>query len=288
MNNTDEDAMNTAILEFMLGKNVGKDTQSRVTDGELLSMTNSAELEIVRKTTKQCRQLSKAFCTIVFEWLHIDSQLEDMMLSILNIRRRLPLENHLLTSFDETATKDWMYSGFHGSKTPRNHKEEVFLNVDDAELAFSHDLTRHEKIMAGVRASLSNLSLCQDSLGRKLDEALKHHLELAEMSTTPVNSQSPQRTIEIMSQVFSMLAMELYRKQCLSQIVLESASDELLRDGNKLSDFGGTTPSITSTSMNSKMVVTRCCKEWHTGSKSSYIEKQSFAEMLNIIGNSDS
>ena len=77
----------------------------------------------------------------------------------------------------------------------------VFLNVDYAELAFSCDLVQHEKIIAGVIALLSYLYLCQDSPGRKLDEALKHHLALAEGSTPSPKSQYSHHTIEIMSEI---------------------------------------------------------------------------------------
>ena len=45
------------------------------------------------------------------------------------------------------------------------------------ELALSHDLMQHEKMMDGLRSLLANLSECHEALLRHLDVMTKHHSE---------------------------------------------------------------------------------------------------------------
>ena len=137
------------------------------------------------------------------------------------------------------------------------------------ELALSHDLIQHEKMIDGLRSLLANLSECHEALLRHLDVMTKHHSECLDfldwgsqdgndidigndIRNDSCNGTSTASSItftldgsfasfekaagltSIMNEVMGMLSMELYRKQCLAYSILETVGDGLVvggRDG---------------------------------------------------------
>jgi hypothetical protein len=136
------------------------------------------------------------------------------------------------------------------------------MEEQDVELALSHDLIQHEKMMDGLRGLFANLSECHEALLRHLDEMTKHHLETesecfefqnyCDVDNSDVSDgddgddggggdiQNCQEWNEfaslekaaglsaIMQDIMAMLSMELYRKQCLAYTILETVGDDLI------------------------------------------------------------
>jgi hypothetical protein len=156
------------------------------------------------------------------------------------------------------------------------------------ELALSHDLIQHEKMMAGARTLLSSLSDAQESLARRLDEWMLHDMDTlymieslgddsAEEASSSSSLETVMRATDKLQNVFCSLALELYRKQLLIQSLLDAVNDDLLvrnDDEEEEMDVG--------TNVNPRRVAEKCLREWPRGSKESHVDVKVLDELLEL------
>ena len=194
---------------------------------------------MLKKVEKKYWQIINAIQgTLERDWLQVDDNLERVVSSISNLRRRIYLESRQLCKMKTNVTKTWNGCGYRA-----NHESGV--TIDDVELALSHDLLQHEKMMAGARMLLSSLSEAQEALARRLDELFLHHMDTVNViqsmgCETPPSLLVVMAAVDKLQQVFTSLALELYRKQVLVQTILDAVNDNLLaRDEDEEEDNGG-------------------------------------------------
>jgi len=218
------------------------------------------------KVEKKAWQIIQSFQGVLQRhWIDVDDNLENVISSIANLRHRIHVESQYLLKMttmmsqnEKDTSKDWW----------KNSSKNETLNQDDVQLALDYDLLQHEKMMAGTRTLLSSLSEAQDMLGRRLEElmvliqydydALIADSNFTTTTTTtttttdmvpPTTNNTLQTALDTMNDLFIMLAMELHRKQCLVQTVLDSSTDDIMAmtdDNDKDEEWDGevTTPSL--------------------------------------------
>jgi len=108
-----------------------------------------------------------------------------------------------------------------------------YLTDDDVQLALSHDVLQHERLLAGLRSSMASLAQLQEALGRRLEE----WMGLEESSA-----------VEMAEQVYGFLAREVYRKQVLVQRLLSSCHDGLLMEQEE--------------TVSPRIIARKCSDEW--------------------------
>jgi hypothetical protein len=122
----------------------------------------------------------------------------------------------------------WKGQGF------RVDPQKTALAEEDLELALSHDLLQHERMLAGARKLVHSLGEAQEALGRRLDELLLHHMETyryLDYSMTPegfVAFEGIASKVDHCQQLYSQSSKELYRKQSLAALIFDSVQDALL------------------------------------------------------------
>jgi hypothetical protein len=284
-----EDAMRLAFEQFMLqGKSNTKNKNQ-----QQIKSPNTKQLEQIKREEKLIKEqqetnqiqqeLRKAerkywsifhkFCNILqTKWMDIDDQTLDVVQSVSGIRQRLPMEMKLSRKFNDATMKlknnDWKCQG-NSQVLISSQSKKILLQKEDAELALSHDLLQHEKMMEGLRTLFSNLSEMHEALSRTLDEMTKHHLDQQEQAdyyhkyysalsfTSYFTSTS---LVEVMNDLYHMLSLELYRKQCMTKSILNSADDRILLssqeekyEGQDGGDWDGYGP---------KKIVKLCLRDW--------------------------
>jgi len=168
----------------------------------------------MKKAEKKYWHLYQTFTRKIKEdWLQLDDQSHTVLKAIVGIRSRLPMHTRLLERYQRqhilqkqhwTMTgygfsgarilfnssqcqgsehklklkpKQGQYQGHDHSSAPISISKSNMIKEQDVELALSHDLIQHEKMMDGLRSSLANLSECHEALLRHLDVMTKHHSE---------------------------------------------------------------------------------------------------------------
>jgi len=154
------------------------------------------------------------------------------------------------STFDDDASSDyvtnqgnddrWKHYGFLG-KPKETPYSSIHLHVDDIQLALSNDIMQHEKMLVELRRHTSLFAECHDAVGRVVDTMWRFHLECgsamahedeeqdgAGISDYFVDMDTENTIVQIVTDVFHMLSMELHRKQNLVPQIIESTKDELL------------------------------------------------------------
>eukprot|EP00522_Entomoneis_paludosa_P016201 CAMPEP_0172440304 /NCGR_PEP_ID=MMETSP1065-20121228/969_1 /TAXON_ID=265537 /ORGANISM="Amphiprora paludosa, Strain CCMP125" /LENGTH=307 /DNA_ID=CAMNT_0013189091 /DNA_START=312 /DNA_END=1235 /DNA_ORIENTATION=- len=177
---------------------------------------------------------------LVTEWTSSDDQMYLVMESIANLRERIWIASREASFLAETSSSvlspSWKECGFRG---PRSTS---FLLPQDVELSLSHSLLGHERMLEALRQGMAQLAQAQEAMGRRLDDVFAHfdsfqshcHVFQAESRDEEDKLKCQRLEQAIGSQVdeclelFRAAASELFRKQNLSQTVLESDHDFLL------------------------------------------------------------
>lgn len=284
----EEENLQRAFEQFMVsgkkgsGAEVKQGSAAHTSPGK--KNTGNHHQQQWKKAEKQYWKIINAFQgTLERDWLHVDDQLEQVVSSISNLRGRIKMESQYLEEFakDETNTLPWKQCGYRCSSA-----SDGGLTRDDVELALSHDLLQHEKMMAGARALLASQSQAQDALGRRLEELMLFHMDTLSMMQQDLDA-CPSSLLTIMGVVdklqslYASLALELYRKQMLIQDVLDAVNDELLardddEDGLLRSDGG--------MEVNPRRVAEKCVREWPRGSKYSQVDATVLNGLLELGG----
>lgn len=251
----------SAYTEFMLGKSKKTKCDSNSNTPESLQSANpfssipqygaqdnqmrSDGGNSSRKGKKSYRTILKAFQGKLETFMDTNAKLENVLGSILNLRDRIRWESSRLQSVATThERKKWRNSGFRSSLPDH-------LLLEDIRLALNHDLLKHERMLSTLRSLLALLAQTVDDIGRRLDEWML--LDLAERASPQRQQQyvaSPahddcvneerkfmnwikgHNTLEEAQEVYSLLALDLYRKQKIATGVLNSCHDGLLVTGD--------------------------------------------------------
>ena len=256
---------------------------------------------------KRYYQLLRSFNDKVHHtWFDMDDQILPLMQNIVSIRSRLPLEWKLLQSSsrdlqggwsdDDGSDRDdsWKYCGFLGRAKESSYS--FHLYAEDIQLALTNDLTQHEKMLVGLRTLMSKIADCHDALGRVVDTLWKFHCSECAANEDGIEDKegpgwelvrddatvSMENIVQVVTDVFHMLSMELYRKQGLVLLVIESAGgDGILgiENGNgKLKSIG----SGEARSLPNLQAAQKCCKAWPRSSKESCVEKSLMTRLFDL------
>lgn len=123
---------------------------------------------------------------------------------------------------------------------------------------------------------------CHDGLGRAADNLWKFHLECCEEGEEGGdNDDIMEHIVRSATEVYQMLSMELYRKQCLVPLVIDSTEDDILGIGEQTGDLGGS-PASSSNERSGLKTARRCCKSWKRDSEESCIDVSLVASVLKL------
>jgi len=229
------------------------------------------------KIKKRYYQLLRSFNDKVkHTWMDIDEQLLSVLQNILSIRGRVPHEWKVLSQatryhpatvvedspeqgeeFDNDAYNgdDWKS---YGHQETSSQSFSHHLQIDDIQLALSHDLEQHEKMLTGLRSLMSNMAECHDALGRIVDNLWQFHFEV-ENNEGMNKDESLEHIVTCVTSLYQMLSMELYRKQNMVPMVIDSTKDEILG----MNELGKGHDVRTK---KSQTLVRECCKSWKRSS----------------------
>ena len=243
---------------------------------------------------KGYRPILKAFQGRLQEWADTRKQLKSVLGSIINLRDRIYWESSRLQALSvtnrslkhqqqkqllhkEEKQPTWRTCGFRSSLS--NQDSSCVLHPDDIHLALNHDLLQHERMLSVLRSLTALLAQNVDEIGRRLDEWM-----ILNLSDLPPSSQRQQQRYNLSNDndesiiaeeriltgwtkeqnvledarvVYSLLALDLFRKQKLATEIFDSCHDSILKtigDDNFSKDsFWKTDP---------RDVVKKGSKEW--------------------------
>ena len=153
------------------------------------------------------------------------------------------------------------------------------LHMSDVQLALSHDMTQHEKMLSAIRTFMTNLSECHEALGRVVDTLWKFHLDCTQDRIEEDEKEDAeedgemQNMVDSITEVYQMLSSELYRKQLLIPSILESTQDEIL---------GIEKGKITEGSRKGLLSARECCNSWDRSSEESCIDESKLSHVLKM------
>jgi hypothetical protein len=218
-----------AYQEFMLqGKRAGGGGNAPSTP--TTPMSGGDPMSSGKKRNKSEMAVFRAFQGRLQEWKDLDNQLDAVLDSIVNLRDRIWWETKHLQEL--SSAKPWQKSCFRSTS-----RFATALKRDDVQVALTHDLLQHEKMLTSSRTLIASLAQAQDAMGRRLDEWMMMDLE------DPLSEQG-QATLEQAQGVYVFLAEELYRKQLLVKRVLDSCHDGLV-DEDALEEVIGNPRAVT-------------------------------------------
>ena len=250
--------------------------------------TSSSATKQKSKEKKRYYQLINSFNDkVTHTWIHIDDQILAVLQNIVSIRSRLPLEWKVLHSSylknDNVNPQDdnygrgednWKQHGLQGKlkETPYS----FHLHTSDVQLALNHDMTQHEKMLSAIRTLMTNLSECHEGLSRVVDTLWKFHLDCVQDRIEEDDEENDgimQNMVDNVTEVYQMLSSELFRKQMLIPVILESTQDEIL---------GIEKGKITEGSRKGLQSARDCCKSWDRSSKESCIDESKLSYVLKL------
>ena len=252
--------------------------------------TSSSTTKQKSKEKKRYYQLINSFNDkVTHTWINIDDQILTVLQNVVSIRSRLPLEWKVLHSShlkddnvnpqdDDYGRKedDWKQHGLQGKlkETPYS----FHLHTSDVQLALNHDMTQHEKILAAIRTLMTNLSDCHEALSRVVDTLWKFHLDCTQDRIEEDDDEDKedgeiQDMVDNVTEVYQMLSSELYRKQLLIPLILESTQDEIL---------GIEKGKIIEGSRKGLQSARECCKSWDRNSEESCIDESKLSYVLKL------
>lgn len=304
----DSEAMRLAFEKFMIGgggigtiqlskKSKEEDMADRKMKQES-SRRNRIHIEMKRAEKRYWHTFRSFFDMIQNEWLDTDNQLEQVVNSMASIRNRIPMESSLLDRFNDVVKrKEWACYGNNQSLVGGNPEwgksNELFINVEDAQLAITHDLLEHERMMGCLRNLFSDLSTYHEDLSRTLDGIIKHHLKINEelmmyeetgCEPLPVSSklESAMDIIDSLIDTFKDLSMELYRKQILVGLVFDSAKDGLFQKDTPMKNGHSNDAESDWENLGSYETMLKISHQWPRTSKSCHMNIPQLERLLKL------
>jgi len=240
MTSEDSDSLRSAYEQFMLKQGGGKNT----VENHGITLPSSKEVQEAKEEQQRknvlAREMKRAEKDYIHifnrfvsrtknEWMELDDQSYQVIQAICAQRSRLPMETKLMTCLENRSQKNnWSEYGM-----TNIFEQQSYLNANDVQLSLSHDLVQHEKMMEALRRLMANMSDCHEALMRILDEIMKHDLECEETFGSmelPSSFQKASSLSNLMADALSMMSMELFRKQNIAQMILETSEDDLFKE----------------------------------------------------------
>lgn len=260
--------MQAAYQDFMLGKSKKSKGDGNGSNYDNVSTPPSIakynteiskiriEGKISSKGKKEYRPIFKAFQGRLSEWNSTNKQLESVFRSIINLRDRIYWESSRLQppliasdlkqQLQEEKMPSWRNCGFRSVSFNRDSNSS--LDTEDINLALSHDLLQHERMLSVLRSLLALLAQHIDEIGRRLDEWIfldlselppsqqqldRYYVSKGDESTTKdrilvTGWTNQQNILEDAREVYSLLALDLFRKQKLAMGIFNSCLDNIL------------------------------------------------------------
>jgi len=254
MSKNDEEDLIKAYHEFMLaGKKTNESEEEKEEAREAKELARQEKafqnlLTLVEKAEKQYLRIFQQFCRVINDqWMRVDDELLGVLMSIKNIRNRIPLETACVQKLRVR------------NKKSNNKNNNSYMTCQDIHFAIDHDLLQHEYLLGAIRRLTSDLAQAVQSLGRRLDDAYGHHFDVLsdlwyhknESNTSTLSSKTTEgndimekkkksininpdtlQLLDDMQELFVMIQRELYRKQRLAHDVLDSCCF-ILTDGGR-------------------------------------------------------
>jgi hypothetical protein len=278
---SDEAAMQQAFADFMNGGQ----SKSKVTtpssplvvlDAEArMELETVREVQAVKKLERKYWQILHAFQgSLERDWLAVDDNLGGVVSSIANLRGRIVMESRKIFEQRDGSSKQgsWKRCGYRASG--------MDLTLDDIQLALSHDLLQHENMMLGARTLLASMADAQESLGRRLEELMVHHMDTMEVIQSLVRFDPQSSSIVVvmgmvdgLQEIYTSLAAELYRKQSSVQTLLDATNDDLLITGEER---------VTRQDQDPRALAEKCSMSWSRRSTSSCVVESSIQALLQL------
>lgn len=191
----------------------------------------------------------------------------------------------------------WKYCGFLGKPKEMPYSS-VHLHTIDIQLALSNDLMQHEKMLVELRKHMAQLAECHDTVDRVVDTLWHFHLgccssvvqedeEQDEAGVDDdVDKDAENHILQIVTDVFHMLSIELYRKQKLVPLIIESTKDELLGIKEDETDFMSRSDKRVEGGNNTHGLQTArmCCKVWKRSSDETCVDGNLIEYLFNLGG----
>jgi len=237
--------MQEAYQEFMLGK-----SKSGVPTSPKEQNRGNIDNDWSSRKKSGYRPILRALQGRLEEWKDTNYKLEGVLRSIANLRDRVYWESGCLKASSvaiggrticvqqqqerKQQGSTWRDSGFRSISL--NHIGGHTLLNEDIDLALNHDLLQHEKMLSALRSLVASLAQSVDEVGRRLDEWMFQNLmdqndEIDEKMFGIIVKE--QNTLEIVQEVYSLLASDLYLKQKMATRILDSCHDGLLGIGDE-------------------------------------------------------
>lgn len=241
----------------------------------------------------------RAYQRTLYEWLETDNQLERVVDSVHNLRKRCwntskSLAMMMMGREEEKRQEGEFYGNCVSIHHWKNYGYRAFstglgsgyggltgsLTIDDLQVTLTDELVQHEKMMSLCRKLLSQLAQNQEAMGRRLDEIMI--LEMDTIMTDYYDRQEEEdyddcsvdmnglMKGEECRQLYAATARELYRKQTMAQSLFDSVDGSLLLYYYSESELGDSNDkggrqelsSSVSGSSSSRRVADKCAKQW--------------------------
>lgn len=294
-NNTNsDDAMRLAFEQFMMSGRGGPNNNSNnyesittaSTKHEL--MTQNRFNQQMYANIKRYWQIFRNFAnTVQKEWLDLDDEAYRVIQAVSEVRNRLSMEAGLELKFQDAMIQKHPWAR-HGHAF---NFSQINIQRQDVELALSHDLEQHEKMMVGLRSLFSKWSECHESLMRQTDVMMMHHFDCRKddyhdvtFSTTSLENAAS--LTEVMTNMLKMLSLELYRKQSLVQMILETANDNLViqdEDKRRWRKRHYHHENESWEDLSPVELAKRCCRQWPRTSQYGCIDSKDLTSMLELL-----
>lgn len=203
----------------------------------------------------------KKFGECMIEYIDTDTHLLQIMKSIVHLRERIVSSNSYVeklqeeqqekkqqrqrnqqssSSLSSTEWKQYGFRGGNGGGTDSSSSSNIngchccYLTLKDVQDALSYDILQHEKMLRGCRTTLASLSTLLDTTSRRLDEWFEYDLQLQEIMQQQEeevgedDKYSSTLNVSNALQIYQYLASDLYHKQQLVQVVLDTSGDDTL------------------------------------------------------------
>ena len=274
----DSDALRRAYEQFMMKQGGGDNMaveKKRSKEVQEAKEQEQRRNELIREIKRAEKEFIHIFNRFVSrtknEWMELDDQAYQVVKAISSIRSRLPMETKIIHCL-ENRTRKKTWSDYGVTNIFEKHSS---LITNDVQLALSHDLVQHEKMMEALRRLMANLSDCHDALMRILDDIMKHSLDCEECFGTmelPISFQKASSLSNLTADAMSMMSLELYRKQNIVQTIFDSSEDDLFKEKHDGQDQFNKHDMIENKIWS---------KQWDRTGKYSCIDKKVLTEVMN-------
>eukprot|EP00536_Pseudo-nitzschia_multiseries_P008940 jgi/Psemu1/241676/estExt_Genewise1.C_2380005 len=241
--------MQAAFEAYMLGGSKNSKTSSVPPS----PLNESRDEHYSSRRKKGYRPILKAYQGRIEEWKDTVQQLEGVTGSIANLRDRVYWENGRLEQLssvenfaqeqkpadrrlaeEKARQRSWRDSGFRSGGFGGGA-----LRKEDVHLALHHDLLQHERMLSALRSLLASLAHTVDDIGRRLDEWMMYELTdpyipagVPEDEKLLAARLHEEKAFQLAQDVYSLLALDLYRRQEMAVRIFESCHDGVLERGD--------------------------------------------------------